>query len=61
MKAIVAAAEEEKGHRDGYHGDQEREGKEICECVGENGCLQPATERGRVREICWGKKKSQKY
>ena len=47
MKAIVTAAEEEKGHRDGYHGDQEREGKEICECVRKNGCLQPATERER--------------
>ena len=61
MKAIVTAAEEEKGHCDGYHGDQEREGKEICECVGENGCLQPATEREREREREMFLKKSQKH
>ena len=52
-ETVVTAAQEDKGHHDGYRGDQECEGKEVCECVGENGRLQPTSEgRGeREREI----------
>ena len=38
-ETVVTAAQEDKGHHDGYRGDQECEGKEVCECVGENGRL----------------------
>ena len=55
MQTVVTEAEKEKGHHDGYHGDQECEDKEICECVGKDGRLQPATEGGeRERERDFG-------